>query len=65
MEHSQQQVEFEITMLYPTRSFETNVGNPVIEEDLRDDGEGSAQESQQQHEYIVVNKSRYEICKPA
>ena len=47
MEHSQQQVEFEITMLYPTRSFETNVGNPVIEEDLRDDGEGSAQESQQ------------------
>ena len=45
MEHSQQEVEFEITTLHPTRYFDTNVGNPVIEEDLRDCGEGSAQES--------------------
>ena len=35
-------MEFEITTLHPTRFVETNVGNPVIEEDLRDGGEGSA-----------------------
>ena len=42
MKHSQQQVEFEITTLHPTRSVEKNDGNPMIEEDLRDGGEGYA-----------------------
>ena len=45
VEHSQQQVEFEIT-LHPTRSVETDVSNTIIEEDLRYGGEGSAKESQ-------------------
>ena len=64
VEHSQQQVEFEITTLHPTRFVEKNDGNPVIKEDLRDGGEGSVQESQQQLEYIAVNKPRCEIRKP-
>ena len=51
--------------MHSTRSVETNVGNPVIEEDLRYGGEGFAQESQQQHESIVVNKPRREIRIPA
>ena len=46
MEHSQQQLEFEVTTFHLTRSIETDVGNPVIKEDLRDGGEGSAQELQ-------------------
>ena len=61
VEHSQQQVEFEITTLHLTRSVEKNDGNPVIEEDLRDGGEGSAQESQQQLESIAVTKPRREL----
>ena len=65
VEHSQQQVEFQITMLHPTRSIETNVGNLVTKEDLRDGGEGYAQESQQQHEYIIINKTIHEILKSA
>ena len=54
-------MEFEITTLQPTPSVEANVDNPMIDEDLRDSGESSAQESQNQHESIVVNKPRREI----
>ena len=46
VEQSQQQVEFEITTLHSTRSVETNVGNLVTEEDLRDGFKGFSQESQ-------------------
>ena len=55
-------MEFEITKLHPTQYVETNVGNPVIDEDLRYGREASAQESQQQHEPIAINKPRREIC---
>ena len=58
-------MEFEITTLHPTWSIETNVGNLVTGEDLRDAGEGFPQESQHQHESIAVNKPRREIRRPS
>ena len=58
-------MEFAVTTLHPTRSIETNVSNPMIEEDLGDGGEGFAQESQPQHESIAVHKPRREIRRPS
>ena len=46
--------------MHLTQFVEKNDGIPMIEEDLRDSGEGSAQESQQL-ESIVVNNLRREI----